>query len=146
VLDFTEDPWPALSGTADQQGVGAGGVEHGLGFLWGVDIAVGENRNRYRLLDGGNGLVLGFAGVQIGTGAPVYRQCSDAGIFGDFRYGDAVPVLMVPAGADLQGDRYVHRTDHRIENLAYQWLIAQQGGAGGLVADLLCRAAHVDVD
>src|SRR5690606_25826340 len=78
VLDFTEDPWPALSGTADQQGVGAGGVEHGLGFLWGVDIAVGENRNRYRLLDGGNGLVLGLAVMLVGAVVSVYGEFSDA--------------------------------------------------------------------
>jgi hypothetical protein len=35
-----------------------------------IDIAIGKHRDRHRLLDRGDGVVLGFAGVQIGAVRP----------------------------------------------------------------------------
>ena len=50
------------------------------------------------------------------------------------------------AGADLERDGNVDRGDHCLENARDQRLVAEQRGAGEDVADLFCRAAHVDVD
>ncbi len=111
-----------------------------------IDVAVGKHRNRHRLLDGGDGVVFGLAGIQVGAGAPVHCQRRDAGLFGDAGDGRAILVLAVPAGADLQRHRHIHRGDHGLENVRDQPLIAHQRRTGGLVADLLCRATHVDID
>ena len=59
---------------------------------------------------------------------------------------DAVAVLGVPAGADLQRHRYAHRGDDGLEDLRDQRLVAQQRRAARASADLLGRAAHVQVD
>lgn len=76
----------------------------------------------------------------------MHRKSLDPRLFGELRDGDAVTVVPVPAGPDLQGDRYVDRPDHGIEDLGDQRLVPQQGGPRCLVAYLLRRAAHVDVD
>ena len=76
----------------------------------------------------------------------MHCQRRDAGLFGDAGDGRAILVLAVPAGADLQRHRHIHRGDHGLENVRDQPLIAHQRRTGGLVADLLCRATHVDID
>ena len=90
--------------------------------------------------------MLGLTPVGAGTGAPVYRQGLDAGLLRDPCNGQSVPVFRIPAGANLQGHRHVDCTDNRIKNLSNQALVLQQRGACHDIADLLCRAAHVDVD
>ena len=54
--------------------------------------------------------------------------------------------VAVPAGAHLERDRDARGGDDRGEDAADQRLVAHQRGAGGPVADLLRRAAEVDVD
>ncbi|MNZ14672.1 hypothetical protein D3C78_316010 [compost metagenome] len=144
--DLAKDPGSPLGRSTDQQGIDAGGIEDLSGFLWRIDIAIGEDRNGHRLLDRRDGVVLGFAGVQVGAGPAVDGQGLDTGLFGDLRHSDAVPVRSVPTGADLQGNRHVNGLDHGVEDLGHQGLILHQRGACGLVADLLRRAAHVDID
>ena len=54
-----------------------------------------------------------------------------------------------PAGAHLQRHRHAVRRaggDHRLDDRERQRLVLHQRRAGPLVADLLGRAAHVDVD
>lgn len=125
MLDLAEDPRPPLGGATDQQAVGAGGVQHRPGLLWRGDVAVGENRDRHRLLDRGDGVVLGFTGVQVGACAAMHRQRLDTGLFGDLRHVQAVLVRPVPAGADLQRHRDLHCADHGMENLVDQGFISQ---------------------
>ncbi len=54
--------------------------------------------------------------------------------------------LVAPAGTNLERDGNVHGADHAFKNIADQGFIAHQGRTRCLVADLLGRAAHVDVD
>ena len=57
-----------------------------------------------------------------------------------------IAFLRRPAGADLEGHRDRDRRHHRRQDAPHQGLVAQQGGARRHLADLLGRAAHVDVD
>ncbi|MNP28818.1 hypothetical protein D3C76_1218140 [compost metagenome] len=125
MLDLAKDPWPPLGSPANQQAIDPGGFQHRPGLFWRGDIAVGKNRDRHRLLDGSDGVVFGFAGVQVGACAAMHRQRLDAGLLGDPRHVQAVLVRPVPAGADLQGHRDVHGADHGVENLADQGFISQ---------------------
>ncbi len=76
----------------------------------------------------------------------MHGQRGDAGILGDARDVQRVAVLAVPAGADLQRDRNIHRLHHGLHDARDQRFVLEQGGARPDVADLLRRAAHVDVD
>ena len=146
MIDFAENPGPALRGAADEQAVGARVGQYIGGLAGRVDVAVGEDRNADRLLDLGNGVVLGLALVQVGPRPTVDGQRLNAGIFGNACDGDAVAVIPVPPGTDLQGDRHLDRLHHGVQDRADELLILHQCRAGGLVADLLGGAAHVDVD
>lgn len=76
----------------------------------------------------------------------MHGEGADAGVFSDFRNAQCIAVVMVPAGADFQGDRDRHGGNHRSKDLGDQALVAHQRRTGGLVADLLGRTTHVDVD
>ncbi|KAG0774396.1 hypothetical protein G6F22_014096 [Rhizopus arrhizus] len=80
------------------------------------------------------------------AGAAMHGQRGDAAVLGNARDQRAIAVVAVPAGADLQRDRHVHRVDHRFEDARHQLLVAHQRRARPGVAHLLGRAAHVDVD
>ena len=71
-----------------------------------------------------------------------HRAALLAGL-GDF---GRIPVLVVPSRAQLHRDR---QRPHRLHHLAHRALdrrrILEHGGAGPVAADLLHRAAHVDV-
>ncbi|MNG09735.1 hypothetical protein D3C84_931650 [compost metagenome] len=123
--NLAEDPRPPLRRTADQQGIGASGGEYLLGLVRRIDVAIGEHRNGYRLLDRGDGVVLGVAGVKVGAGASMYCQCLDPGLFGNLCHRQAVFVRPVPSCADFQRDRYIHGGNHRVEDLADQGFIFQ---------------------
>ncbi len=146
MVDLAENPRSSLGGPTDQQGIHPGLLDDFPGLFRRIDVAIGEHRYRHGLLDRRDGLVLRLPGVQVGAGPAMHRKSLDPRLFGELRDGDAVTVVPVPAGPDLQGDRYVDRPDHGIEDLGDQRLVPQQGGPRCLVAYLLRRAAHVDVD
>ena len=70
---------------------------------------------------------------------PWTAEQPDPGGLRDPGHAHRVALLRVPAGADLERDGDLHRTDHRIEDAADQLLVAQQGGTGQHVAHLLGR-------
>jgi hypothetical protein len=98
------------------------------------------------LLELADRVVLGPAGEAARARATVQRQQLHAAVLGDLRDLDRVLARRVPAGAELQCDRHVHRLHHRLEDLPYQRLVPEQGRARHGVADLLRGATHVDVD
>ena len=51
MADFPENPGSSLRSTADHHGVNTGIVEDIPGFLQAIDVAIGDNRNRYGLLN-----------------------------------------------------------------------------------------------
>jgi hypothetical protein len=80
--------------------------------------------------------------------AAVHREHRDAGASAARAMRTALRSA-APAGAHLQRHRHVARRagrDHRLDDRERQRLVLHQRRAGPLVAHLLGRAAHVDVD
>src|SRR5213079_2344844 len=102
VRDVGEDPGPPLRGAADHDRVGAGGGQDLARLERRIDVAVGDDRDRDRALDRGDGLVLGLALVALLARPAVDRDHGDAGIFGGARDPDRVLLALAPAGAHLQ--------------------------------------------
>ena len=69
--DLAEDPGVGGRGAADHDGVAAGGVDHGGGVFGRADVAVADDRNVDGVLDGGDVLPAGLAGVAVLAGAGV---------------------------------------------------------------------------
>ena len=118
-------------------------------FSGDVDVAVGHHRDAHRGLHRGDGVVLGVALVALLARAAVHGEHLHAGGLEGARQRTALrwsalqPVRIfsvtgTPCGAQAAttacGDRERQR------------LVLHQRRAGPLVADLLGRAAHVDVD
>ena len=91
-------------------------------------------------------VVLRFAAEPARAGAAVNREELHARFRRDARDAQCVPVVRIPTGADLQGHRNLDRRHHRVEDARHQLLVAEERRPGRLIADLLCRATHIDVD
>ncbi len=146
MLDLAKDPRPSLRRAADHHRVRPGRRQHRARLFRRRDVAVGHHRDRRRRLDRGDGLVFGGAAIAVGTRAAMQGQHGDAAVLGDAGDRERVLVVAVPAGAELERHRHVHRSDHRLQDARHQRLVLQQGRAAPAIADLLDRAAHVDVD
>jgi hypothetical protein len=83
---------------------------------------------------------------QIGACAAMHRKRLDPVLCGDARDGDAVAVRSIPAGTNLQCDRYVDGGNDGAQYACHQRLVLQQRRPGHDVANLFRRAPHVDVD
>ena len=146
VADFAKDPGPTLRGAADHDRIGAGMPQHELRLLGRRDVAVGDDGDAHRRLDGADRVVFHRTDEGAGTRAAVHREGADAGLLGDPRDRERVPVLGIASRADLERDGHVDGAHHGRHDRFDQRLVREQRGAGGDVADLLGRAAHVDVD
>ena len=144
--DLAEDPRPALRGAADHDRVGSRPCQHALRLLGRRDVAVRDHRNADRGLDRADRVVFDGSDKGAGARAAVHGERADAGALGDARYRERVPVLRVGAGADLERDGHVDRAHHRGDDRLDQRFVGEQRGSCGSIADLLRRAAHVDVD
>ena len=105
--------------------------------------------NAQRGLHGGHGVVLGLAAVALLARAAVHRDHRDAGVLGGARQAQRVAFAVAPAAAHLQRHRHAVRRaggDHGLDDGQRQRLVPHQRRAGPLVAHLLRRATHVDVD
>lgn len=105
-----------MRSSADHHGVNAGIVEDIPGFLRAVDVTIGDNRNRYGLLNRPDRVVLRFALVEAGTGTTMHGKGRDTAIFGDSGDLHAIAVIRIPSCADLQGDRHLHCIHHGLAN------------------------------
>jgi hypothetical protein len=76
----------------------------------------------------------------------VNGQRSDARLLGKPCNTGCITGLWTPAGTNLEGHRYLYSRSHGLQNIPYQRLITQQGRSRCLVAYLLGRTAHVDID
>src|SRR3990172_3735853 len=116
MADSAEDPRFALRGASYHDSVGAGVLEYVFRLLRGADIAVGDDREIDRRLDGGDGVVFGFASIGAGASAAVHGQRFNARLLSDPRYEDTVTMIFIPTGADLECDGYPHGCDHGVED------------------------------
>lgn len=143
--DLAEDPWIRGSGAADHDGVAVGGVDHGGGVFGGADVSITDDRDVYGVLDGGDVLPAGLAGVAVFAGAGVEGAGVEAAVFGHLREVDADDVLVVPAHAELYGERDGDRAADGLEDALDLREIAQEAGATVAGDDALGGAAEVEV-
>ena len=124
-------------------------LQHGLRLARAVDVAVGDDRDLHGGLDRGHRLVLGLALVALLARAAVDGQHLHASGLGGARDHRGVPGRVAPAGAHLQRHGHALRfakPPDRLDDLQRERLVLHQRRTGPLVADLLGRTAHVDVD
>ena len=111
-----------------------------------IDVAVRRHGQRDGSLDLADRVVLDRADEAALARAAMDRQRGNARVFGDPGDPDRIAVFAAPAGANLQRHRHTDCGDDRRNNGGDQRFVLQQRRAGGDVAHLLRRAAHVDVD
>ena len=113
------------------------------------DVAVAEHRHVERLLERGDRVPVGRAGVALRGGARVQGDRGDAGVLGDQAGLDVGQVVVVDALAHLDRDRDAGRRgrlDRRRDDAAEQPPPPRQRRAAALAGDLGHRAAEVEVD
>ena len=76
MTDFPENPGSSLRSTVDHHGINAGIVEDIPGLLRAVYVAIGDNRNRYGLLNRPDSVVLRFAPIEVGTGTTMHGRAA----------------------------------------------------------------------
>src|SRR5579862_3299359 len=145
-IDSAEDPWRPVARAADHYSVGTGEIKYLAGFFRAVDVTVGEYRDAYLRLDVANGVVFRTALIKIRARAAVHRERCDAMFLREPCNVHAIALAAVPAGADLERYRHVHRAHHGLQNARHQRLIGEQCRATRLAADFFRRATHVQVD
>ena len=98
--DLAEDPGIGGRGAADHDGVAVGGVDHGGGVLGSADVAVADDGDAHGVLDGGDVLPAGLAGVAVLAGAGVQGDGVEAAVLGEARELDADDLLRrsIPCG------------------------------------------------
>src|SRR6516164_278417 len=145
-VDSAKDPWRAVARATDHYSVGAGEIKYLARFLRRIDVAIGEYRDANVRLDVAYGVVLRRAVVEVRARAAVDGERRNAAAFGDARDVDAVAVLPVPAGADLERHRHIDRTHHGIEDARHEGCVAEQRRTARAATDLFRRTSHVQID
>src|SRR5258706_6442433 len=140
-----KDPGIGGGGAADHDGVAAGLPLHALGVFRRVDVAIADDGNAHGLLDGGDEIPVGWAGVALHARARVDGDGFDADGFRELGDVNGYDGILVPAGAQLDGERDFYGGAHGAEDLLEQRHVAQQAGASAL-HDFLGGAAANDVD
>src|SRR5215475_11571816 len=115
-VDITKDPGRSVTRAADHYSVCASKIKHRARFLRRVDVAIGEYGYANACFDLADGGVLRSSVEQVRTRAAVDCERCDSAALGDVCNVRAVAMLAVPAGADLERHRHVHRAHHRFED------------------------------
>jgi hypothetical protein len=110
------------------------------------DVAVGDDGDAHRRLDRAYRFVFHRADEGASARAAVHREGADAGLLGDSRDRERVPVLGIAPVRILSVTGTSTARTTAVDDRFDQRLVGEQCGAGGDVADLLRRAPHVDVD
>ena len=139
-------PRRAVVGAADHHGVGARILEDRGGVGRRGDIAIGDDRDRDRLLDPGDRPPVGLALVELAARAAMDGDHLHARLLGAAGKQRRVERRLVPAEPHLHRDRHGDRVDHRVDQRHGVVEVAHQRRAGIAAGHLLGRAAHVDVD
>ncbi len=112
VGDFPKNPGISLRGPADHDAISAG-VAHDLCSLLGSgDVAIGNDGDAHGVIELCYGVEFQFAFQPSGARSSMNGQGLNATVLRDAGNGEAIALVGGPAGADLQGDRYIHRRHH----------------------------------
>ena len=139
-------PRPALRAAPDHDGVGAGSEQRDVGIVEWLNVAIDDDRDRDRLLDGAHRRPVGMAVVELAAGTAVHGDKRDARLFGAARQIGRVERGVVPAKPHFQRHRNLDRRHDCLDQGERMVEIAHQRRTGLAVGDVFGRAAHVDVD
>src|SRR5258706_6696509 len=137
LLHLRENPGIGGGGAANHYGVATGLLDHALGIFGSVDVAIANNGNADGLLDGGDDVPVGLAGVTLHARAWVDGDGFDTDGFGELGDVDRDDGVFVPAGAELDGERNFYGGADGAEDLLEQRHVSKEAGAAAL-DDFLC--------
>src|SRR5260221_5208083 len=140
-----KDPGIGGGGAADHDGVAAGLPHHALGVFRRVDVAIADDGNAHGLLDGGDEIPVGLAGVALHARARVDGDGFDADGFRELGDVNGYDGILVPAGAQLDGERDFYGGAHRAEDLVAERHVAQPPG-DLVLFHILGRCTEIDVE
>src|SRR3984893_8227943 len=145
LLHLRKDPGIGGGCPADHDGVAAGLLHHALGVFRRIDVAIADHGNADGLLDRGDEVPVGLAGVALHARPWMDSDGFDADGLRELGYVDGDDRIFVPAGADLDGQGNLHGGANGAEDLLEQRHVAKEAGAAAL-DDLFGGAAEIDVD
>ena len=143
--DLAEDPRIRRGRAADHDRIAVGLGHHAHGVFGRVDIAVSDDRDAHGSFHFGDARPIGLAAVALLARAGMQREGSHAAIFGQARQADRDELLVVPAGAELDGERNGNGRAHLAQQPLHQGQVAQQAGAAVAFHHFVHRAAEVDI-
>jgi hypothetical protein len=111
-----------------------------------ANVAVRNDGDRHRLLDGADRFVLDRSDIGAGPRASMHGERLNAGILRDAGDRKRVAMCGIGARANLERDRHIDGAHDGLDDRANQRFVGEQCGSGRRIAHLLRRAAHVDVD
>src|SRR5258707_6656651 len=120
-------------GAADHDGVAAGLPHHALGVFRRVDVAIADDGNAHGLLDGGDEIPVGLAGVALHARARVDGDGFDADGFRKLGDVNGYDGILVPAGAQLDGERDFYGGAHGAGDLVESPHVRQPDGSAPLL-------------
>ena len=126
--------------------IGAGLLQAAQGIGGGVDVAVGNHRDRQGVFDSGDGLPIGASFEALFPGAAMEGEQLGPSALQLTAPGHRVEVTAAPAQPGLHGDWDRDGRRDRLHDAAGQIGFADQAAAAPFFGDLFDRAAHVDVD
>ena len=144
--NLPENPGICRSGAANHDGIAAGFGDEGAGVFGGAYISVADDGDFDGGFDFGDVLPTGLAGVPLFAGAGMDGDGVETGVFGKFGEGDADDVVVVPAEAELDGERNCNGGAHRFEDFGDEGQVAEKAAASVAGDDAFGGAAEVEVD
>ena len=109
-------------------------------------VAVRKNGNVHSALYVADNVPVGNAGIHLHSGASVNGNSGRACLLTHFRKFNGVCAALIPALAELDGDRNTCAADNRLNNFLSLVYILHKGAAVAAGDDLADGAAHVDVN
>src|SRR5262249_33528222 len=116
------------------------------GVLGSADVAVADDGDADGVLDGGDVLPAGLAGVSVFACAGVEGAGVEAAVFGHLGELDADDVGVVPSHAELYGEGNSDCGADGFEDALYLGEVLEESGASVARDDAFGGAAEVEVD
>jgi len=145
VEGLVEDPGAAERAAADHHGGAPSLGRHPPRLLHRAHVAVTGDRHAHRVHDFPDDGPRGLTGEALRARARVHGDGVHALGLRHLGHLDRVQVLVVPAAADLDGERHAHRLAQRAQDERGGGHVAHERGALALAGDLGHGAAHIEI-
>ena len=140
-----EQPRGPQGAPTDHDEIAAGGFVQGLGGFGAHHIAVANDRDGNRVFHLADDLPIHRGSVHLLPGPAMNRHGISPGGFGHLGKFHGVDVAVIPALAELDGDRDAAGLLHRAYNAFGPVRLQHQGAAAAVAGNFGGGAAHVDI-